>query len=151
MSRPTKLEVGGISTYLENEESYNYLQSEKILMTQILAITSDLFLQSRIGELVRSLGKTAKIVTTENDLITDTGSNEPELVILDLASSDYDPFSCARKLKEMPVPPKIMGMFPHIRTDLRVRAQEVGVDYIVPNSSFLKTLKTILEKGVSHS
>jgi PleD family two-component response regulator len=136
---------------MRKRESYNYLQSEKILTVQILAITSDLFLQSRIEELARSLGKTAKMVTTENDLITDTSSNKPELVILDLASSDYDPFSCARRLKEMPVPPKMMGMFPHIRADLRVRAQEVGVDFIVPNSSFLKTLKTILEKGVSHS
>jgi PleD family two-component response regulator len=116
----------------------------------ILAITSDLFLQSRIWELTSSLGRTARIVTTENDLITDAYSNKPELVILDLASSDYDPFSCARKLKEMPLPPKIMGMLPHVRTDLRVKAQEVGIDYIVPNSSFLKTLKTILEKGASH-
>jgi PleD family two-component response regulator len=142
--------VGGISTYRESEESYNYLQSERIVTAQILAITSDLFLQSRIGELARSLGRTAKIVTTENDLITDAYSNKPELVILDLASSDYDPFSCARKVKEMPLPPKTMGMFPHVRTDLRARAREVGIDYIVPNSSFLKTLKTILEKGVSH-
>jgi PleD family two-component response regulator len=136
---------------MRKRESYNYLQSEKILTVQILAITSDLFLQSRIEELARSLGKTAKMVTTENDLITDTSSNKPELVILDLASSDYDPFSCARRLKEMPVPPKMIGMFPHIRADLRVRAQEVGVDFIVPNSSFLKTLKTILENGVSHN
>lgn len=118
------------------------------MTAQVLAITSDLFLQSRIGELAKSLGKTAKIVTSENDLITNTRSNKPDLVILDLASSDYDPFSCARKLKEMTVQLKILGIFPHIRTDLKVRAQEIGVDYIVPNSSFLKTLKTILEKGV---
>ena len=97
-------------------------------------------------ELATSLRKTAKIVTTENDLIRETGSNKLELVILDLASTDYDPFSCARKLKEMPAPPKILGMFPHIRSDLRDGAQEVGVDYIVPNSSFLKTLKSVLER-----
>ena len=102
-------------------------------------------------ELARSLGKTAKIVTTESDLIIDTRADRPELVILDLASSDYDPFSCARKLKELAVPPKILGMFAHIRSDLRVRAQEAGIDYIVPNSSFLKTLKAVLEKGVTHN
>lgn len=117
------------------------------MRTQILAITSDLFLQSRIVELATSLRKTAKMVTTENDLVKDTRLNKPELVILDLASTDYDPFSCARILKEMPAPPKMLGMFPHIRTDLRVRAQEVGIDYVVPNSSFLKTLKSVLEKG----
>ena len=102
-------------------------------------------------ELAGSLGKTAKILTTENDLITNSLSNKLELVILDLASTDYDPFSCARKLKEIPAPPKILGMFPHIRTDLKLRAQEVGVDYVVPNSSFLKTLKSVLEKGDARS
>lgn len=117
------------------------------MTAEILAITSDLFLQSRIVELARSLGKTARIVKSENDLITDTLSNKPELVVLDLASSDYDPFSCARRLKEMHFPPKILGMFPHIRTDLRVRGQEAGIDYIVPNSNFLKTLKTVFETG----
>ena len=116
------------------------------MTAQILAITSDLFLQSRIMELAISLGKTAKIVTTENDLIKEAGSTTPELVILDLASTDYDPFSCASRLKKMPAPPKMLGMFPHIRTDLRVRAREVGVDYVVPNSSFLKTLKSVLDK-----
>ena len=117
------------------------------MTAEILAITSDLFLQSRIVELATSLRKTAKMVTTENDLVTDTRSNKPELVILDLASTDYDPFSCARRLKEMPSPPKIFGLYPHIRSDLRVRAQEIGIDYVVPNSSFLKTLKGLLEKG----
>ena len=121
------------------------------MTVQILAVTSDLFLQSRIMELARSLGKTAKIVTTENDLLRDTQADKPELVILDLASSDYDPFSCAMKLKELAVPPRILGMFAHIRSDLRVRAQEVGIDYIVPNSSFLKTLKAVIEKEVDHN
>ena len=121
------------------------------MTVQILAITSDLFLQSRIQELARSLGKTVKIVTTENDLIKDNRADRPELVILDLASSDYDPFSCARKLKELAVPPKILGVFAHVRSDLRIRAQEVGVDYIVPNSSFLRTLKAVLENGGAHN
>ena len=117
------------------------------MTAEILAITSDLFLQSRIVELAGSLGKTAKIVTTENNLIKEAGSTTPELVILDLASTDYDPFSCASRLKKMPARPKMLGMFPHIRTDLRVRAQEIGIDYVAPNSSFLKTLKSVLEKG----
>ena len=84
------------------------------MTAQILAITSDLFLQSRISELARSLGKTVKIVTTEKDLIKEAGSTTPKLVVLDLASTDYDPFSCAKRLKEMPSHPKIFGLYPHI-------------------------------------
>jgi CheY-like chemotaxis protein len=115
---------------------------------QVLAITSDLFLQSRIIELAKSLGASAALVTTEEDLLGQSKSKNPNLVILDLSSSDYDPFSCANKLKTLPSPPKILAMFPHIRTDLKLRAEKARIDYIVPNSGFLKTLRSILEKEV---
>ena len=118
------------------------------MTVQVLGITSDLFLQSRITELSKSLGATAKLVTTEEDLLRQANSNHPNLVILDLTASEYDPFSCAQKLKTMTAPPKIIAMFPHIRSDLKLKAEKVMIDYIVPNSSFLKTLKSLLEKEV---
>jgi PleD family two-component response regulator len=118
------------------------------MTVQVLAITSDLFLQSRITELAKSLGASAKLVTSEEDLLRQASLSTPNLVILDLASSEYDPFSCAQKLKTMPSPPKILGTFPHIRADLKLKAEKVMIDYVVPNSGFLKTLKSVLEKEV---
>jgi PleD family two-component response regulator len=118
------------------------------MTVQVLAISSDLFLQSRIVELSKSLGTSAKLVTTEEDLLTQANSIHPNLVILDLTASEYDPFSCAQKLKTMSSPPKILATFPHVRTDLKLKAEKVKIDYIVPNSGFLKTLKQILEKEV---
>ena len=116
------------------------------MTVQVLAITSDLFLQSRILELSKSLGANANLVTTEGDLLRQARLSTPNLVVLDLASSDYDPFSCAQKLKTMTSPPKILAIFPHVRTDLKLKAEKVMIDYIVPNSSFLKTLRSVLEK-----
>jgi PleD family two-component response regulator len=118
------------------------------MAVQVLAITSDLFLQSRITELAKSLGATAKMVTSEEVLTREASSTLPNLVILDLAASDYDPFSCAQKLKIITPQSKILAAFPHIRTDLKLKAEQVKIDYIVPNSSFLKTLKNVLEKEV---
>lgn len=119
------------------------------MTVQVLAVTSDLFLQSRIAELAKSLGANAKLVTTEEDLLRETSLRDPDLVILDLASSEYDPFSCAQKLKTMiNPPPKILAVFPHIRKDLRLKAEKVMIDYVVPNSGFLKTLKSVLEEEV---
>ncbi len=118
------------------------------MTVQVLAITSDLFLQSRITELSKSLGANAKIVTTEEDLLRQANLSTPNLVVLDLASSEYDPFSCAQKLKIMTSPPKILATFPHIRTALKLKAEKAMIDYIVPNSGFLKTLKGVLEKEV---
>ncbi len=118
------------------------------MTVQVLAITSDLFLQSRIMELAKSLGANAKLVTTEEDLLREASLRNPSLVIVDLAASDYDPFSCAQKLKTAASPPKILAIYPHVRTDLKLKAEKVMIDYIVPNSGFLKTLKHVIEKGV---
>jgi len=118
------------------------------MTVQVFAITSDLFLQSRITELAKSLGASAKLVRTEEDLLREAGLRNPSLVILDLAASDYDPFSCAQNLKTMASPPKILALFPHVRTDLKLKAEKVMIDYIVPNSGFLKTLKQVIEKEV---
>jgi PleD family two-component response regulator len=118
------------------------------MTVQVIAITSDLFLHSRITELAKSFGANAKIVTTEEDLLREAKTKAPSLVILDLAASEYDPFSCAQKLMAMSAPPKILAIFPHIRTDLKLKAEKVMIDYIVPNSGFLKTLRRVVEKEV---
>jgi PleD family two-component response regulator len=119
-----------------------------MMAVQVLAITSDLFLQSRITELANSLSVNAKVVTTEEALIREANSTHPNLVILDLAASDYDPFSCAQKLRTMTPQTRILALFPHVRKDLKLKAEKVKIDYIVPNSAFLKTLKDVMEREV---
>ena len=118
------------------------------MTVQVLAITSDLFLQSRITEVTRSLSASATMVMTEDALLREANSRNANLVILDLDASDYDPFLCAQRLKNMTSPPKILAIFPHIRTDLKLKAENIMIDFIVPNSGFLKTLKNILETEV---
>ena len=132
----------------ESRSPITIFRSDETMTVQVLAITSDLFLQSRITELAKSLGANAKIVTTEEDLLRQANLSTPNLVVLDLASSEYDPFSSAQKLKALSAPPKILAIFPHIRADLKLKAEKVRIDYIVPNSGFLKTLKNVLEKEV---
>ena len=113
---------------------------------RVLALTTDLFIQSRILELAKSSGAIGQIVTTEQDLLIQTRLSRPHLVVLDLASSECDPFSCAEKLKSIDSPPRILGFYPHVRSDLQLKAKKIGIDYVVPNSSFLKTLKVAIEK-----
>src|SRR5713226_3620760 len=132
----------------ESRSPITIFRSDGPMTVQVLAITSDLFLQSRIAELAKSLGANAKLVTTEEDLLREANLKNPNLVILDLTASEYDPFSCAQNLKTMTSPPKILAIFPHIRADLKLKAEKVMIDYIVPNSGFLKTLRSVLEQEV---
>src|SRR2546427_10029692 len=105
-------------------------RSDGTMSVQVLAITSDLFLQSRIAELAKSLAANAKIGTTGEDLLRQANLSTPNLVVLDLASSEYDPFSCAQKLKPMSAPPRILPILLRIRTELKLKAEKVMIDYI---------------------
>ena len=68
-------------------------------------------------------------------------------MVLDLASSEYDPFSCGKMLKSSFPSLRILGFFPHVRTELRTRARTGGIDYIFPNSSLVKGLNSVLSEG----
>jgi hypothetical protein len=67
----------------------------------------------------------------------------PELVILDLSSTDYDPFSVAQELKTA-FNSRLFGLYPHVRIELKKRADEIGFEYVVPNSNFLSSLRRVL-------
>ncbi len=110
----------------------------------LLAATTDLFLQSRISETAKASNFDVKFVTDEAGLKEVLSSADPKLAILDLSSTDYDPFSTASKMKRLSPSLKILGVYPHVRMDLKARAEKLGIDHIIPNSRFLATLKKLL-------
>jgi PleD family two-component response regulator len=110
---------------------------------RLVAATSDLFLRSRITELAKQTGADPYFGTGPDELKRLVAEKRPELVILDLSSTDYDPFSFARELKTT-FNSRLFGLFPHVRTELKKRADEIGFEYVVPNSSFLPSLRRVL-------
>ena len=110
----------------------------------VVAATSDLFIQSRISQLAASLGLEARFATSEKGLV-ELASSMPRLVILDLSSEDYDPISTVRALKASSPDLRILGFHPHVRKDLEARAKSAGVNFVTPNSSFLKMAKQVLK------
>ena len=110
---------------------------------RIVAATSDLFLRSRISELAKQTGADPFFGAGPDELRRLVAENRPDLVILDLSSSDYDPFSVAHELKTT-FNSRLFGLFPHVRTELKKRADEMGFEYVVPNSNFLSSLRRVL-------
>ena len=108
-----------------------------------MAATSDLFLRSRIIELAQQTGADSFFGTGPDELRRLITQNRPELIILDLSSSDYDPFSVARELKTTSNV-RLFGLYPHVRTELKKQADEIGFEYVVPNSNFLPVLRRVL-------
>ncbi len=116
---------------------------------KIIAATSDLFLRSRIAELARQTGADAYFADNADTLKEMVASSRPQLVILDLSASEYDPFSLARELK-VSYNARLFGLFPHVKTDLKAKADSVGFEYVVPNSSFLPSLRRVLLEGAEN-
>lgn len=110
---------------------------------KIAAATSDLFLRSRIAEIAKQTGSEATFADGVEELTKLVASNRPQLVILDLSTNDYDPFSVAHDLK-ISSNARLFGFFPHVRTDLKAKANSVGFEYVVSNSSFVTSLKRVL-------
>jgi len=117
----------------------------------IIAATTDLFIQSRLQELSNLLGHEIFFTIDSQKVLSQAASHPECLVILDLATAEYDSPSIAKTLKQNNHTLRILGYYPHVRTDLERKAKSAGVDYVVPNSSFLKTVKEILEGRPPHS
>ena len=131
------------SVPLSEKSVYNTVCEKVTIAMRIVAATSDLFLRSRITELAQQTGARPFFATSPEDVRRLVSENLPELVILDLSSAEYDPFSVARELKTK-FNTRLFGLFPHVRTELKKRADEVGFEYVVPNSSFLPSLRRVL-------
>ena len=114
---------------------------------RLVAATSDLFLRSRIAELAKQTGADPSFGTGPDELRRLIAENKPELVILDLSSTEYDPFSIAKELKTT-FNSRLFGLYPHVRTELKKRADEIGFEYVVPNSNFLASLRRVLLERV---
>ena len=110
---------------------------------RLVAATSDLFLRSRITELAKQTGADTFFGTGPDEMKRLVAEKRPELVILDLSSTDYDPFSVASELKTI-FNARLFGLYPHVRTELKKRADEIGFEYVVPNSNFLPSLRRIM-------
>ncbi len=115
---------------------------------KVLAIFSDLFLRSRVKELVAQTRGEARFADTIEDLKKLLDSYKPGIVVLDLSSSEHDAFSIAREVKLGSIA-KLFGIFPHVRKDLESKADSSGFDYVVPNSNFLTILRHILLEEVN--
>jgi PleD family two-component response regulator len=114
-----------------------------VIVLRLVAATSDLFLRSRITELAKQTGADAFFATAPDDLKRTVAENRPELVILDLSSGEFDPFQVGHDLKTK-FNTRLFGLYPHVKTELKRRADQAGFEYVVPNSDFLQRLRRVL-------
>ena len=115
---------------------------------KIIIAVSDLFVQSRVLQIAHSQSIDVEVLAPPLNL---PKSSEQRLVILDLDSSDYDPYQVARELKTLAGPPVLFGFYPHVKADLKHRAEQAGFDHVVTNRELVTRLTRLLKEWKNES
>ena len=113
---------------------------------RVIAAVSDMLFASKIRGTAEQLNVTVDFARTEEGLFDYAKAETPSLFILDLHDTRLDPFALAARLKAderlRAVP--VVAFFSHVETELQRRAQEAGVDHVLPRSVFTRRLAEIL-------
>lgn len=117
---------------------------------RIFAFVDDLFFLAKIQETARKMNVKVEFVKTDKDIYERMGQNgdeKPSLIIFDLNSASAKPLQTIPKLKtKLKKGTNIIGFLNHLQGDLKLKAQEVGCDMVLPRSAFSQNLAQLLRR-----
>ncbi len=113
---------------------------------RVIAAVSDMLFASKIRGTAEQLNVSVEFARTEDGLFDTAKTDVPSLIILDLQDTRLDPFALAARLKadEQLRAVPVVAFFSHVETELQRRAQEAGVEHVLPRSIFTRRLADIL-------
>jgi len=115
-------------------------------MFKVMIFVGDFELGTRIADVIVAHGK-EPIFPADQVLFDITISEDTVLVILDLNNHKYEPLNLIKKIRENYPDIPIVGFLTQVQKHLLIEAKEAGCDWVLPRSSFVQNLPTILEKG----
>lgn len=114
---------------------------------RIIAAVDDIFFAAKIRGTAEHLGIPVDFARSIDALVESAERELPDLFIVDLHSQRCEPFALIERLKAdanlCAVP--VVGFFSHVQTELQQRANEAGIDRVLPRSAFTKRLPEILQ------
>ena len=116
-----------------------------------VAAVEDLLIKSKIMETAKGVGVEASFPRTPKKFLAVAAESPPDLLVLDLNSSRFEPLRLLGELKsgEATRDVPVIGYLSHVQKDLAIAAREMGCDRIVARSAFTKDLPKILAGGPS--
>ena len=114
---------------------------------RVIAAVDDMFFKAKIRTTADHLNVEIDFVRSTDAAIESARTAAPALVIIDLHSPRYDfarivgQLENDEQLRAVPV----VGFFSHVETELKRRAEEAGIDRVLPRSAFTKRLPEILQ------
>lgn len=113
----------------------------------IVAVVDDLMFVVKINEAAKRAGFDVTFARSEADLLA-YAKNGPSLIILDLNCNSVDTLRAAEALKAEPDTRKInvLAYLSHVQGDLKLKAQEAGIDTVMARSALSQNLHIILKR-----
>lgn len=113
---------------------------------RVLAAMEDLFFKSKIVETAERLGMEALFPRSPKKLVDEARGSAPDLLVLDLNSTRFEPLMLLRELKsnEATKDVPVVGFLSHVQKDLAIAARESGCDRVMARSAFTRELPEIL-------
>jgi PleD family two-component response regulator len=119
------------------------------LVRTVIAAVEDLLFRSKISETATQLGVEASFPRSPTKLADALKDSPPDLLILDLNSSRFEPLRLLRTVKseEATRGVRTVGFLSHVQKDLAVAAKESGCDRVMARSAFTRDLPKVLAEG----
>ncbi|HKH09929.1 MAG TPA: hypothetical protein VKA73_02175 [Rubrobacter sp.] len=113
---------------------------------RVMAAVEDLLFRSKISETASQLGIEASFPRSPKKLEDALEASPPDLLILDLNSSRFEPIGLLRSVKSGGATSNVetVGFLSHVQKDLAVAAKEAGCDRVMARSAFTKDLPRVL-------
>jgi DNA-binding NarL/FixJ family response regulator len=112
----------------------------------VLALISDLMMQSQVAGAATRAAATLKIATTSDALLTQAATTQPRLVIVDLSHPGLDPRELIGKLKAvLPAESATLAFGPHVHAARLAEATQAGCDTVISRGQFHSQMEAILK------
>ena len=118
-------------------------------MARIALLCPDLMFGSRVEEALRAAGH--DVTRYDGEDMARAAVDRADALVVDLTADEFDG---ATLIESMRMGRELdgvatVGFYPHVEQDVRRRAEEAGVDVVVPRSRMAREGAAVLEKALS--
>ena len=117
-------------------------------MARVALLCPDLRVGSRVEEALRAAGH--PVTRNDGEDMARAAVPESDVLVVDLTAEEFDgavlveSMKMGRELEGVPT----VGFYPHVQQELRRRADEAGVDYVVPRSRMAREAAAVVERAL---
>ena len=117
-------------------------------MARVALLCPDLLFGSRVEEALRAAGH--EVTRYDGEDMARAAADQADALVVDLAADEFDAptliesMRMGRELEGVAT----VGFYPHVEQEVRRRADEAGVDVVVPRSRMAREAAAVLDRAL---